>query len=59
MAKLILLSIVQMSGAVPLRLSRRPAGRRALRVVQWSMVAFIVVWACLCIVWYPALVPLD
>jgi hypothetical protein len=59
MAKLILLSIVIVSAAVPLRLSARPAARRALQNTQWTMVAFIVVWALMCIMMYPTLVPLE
>ena len=59
MAKLILLSILLVSVAVPLRLSDRQSARVALKRAQWTTVAFIVVWAVLCIAWYPSLVPLE
>jgi hypothetical protein len=58
-AKLILLSIVIVSMAIPIRLCTRPSPRRALRRAQWLIVAFIFLWGFLCIVWYPALVPLE
>jgi hypothetical protein len=58
-AKLILLSVVLVSMIIPIRLCTRPSPKRALRRVQWTIVAFVFVWAFLCIVWYPALVPLE
>ena len=59
MPKLILLSIVLMSVAVPIRFSTRSAPRRALRLTQWILAAFVFVWAYMCVSWYPQLVPLD
>jgi hypothetical protein len=59
MAKLILLSIVLVSMAVPIQLAARPGGRRALRRTQWIIVAYALIWAFMCLVWYPALVPLE
>lgn len=59
MAKLILLSIVLASMAIPIRLCARPSPKRALKRAQWTIVALVVLWAFLCIVWYPALVPLE
>ncbi|HLK39699.1 MAG TPA: hypothetical protein VKU41_23245 [Polyangiaceae bacterium] len=59
MAKLIILSIVLVSVALPIWYSGRPNPRRTLRRVQWSMVLFIVVWAYLCLRRYPAMVPLK
>jgi len=59
LAKLILLSIVLLSMAVPIHLSARPAPKRVLRRVQWIVAAIVVVWAFLCIVVYPKLQPLE
>ncbi len=59
MAKLILLSIVLVSIALPIRLSARAAPRRALRLTQWIVASFVFVWAYMCLSWYPQLVPLD
>ena len=59
MAKLILLSVVLVSMIIPIRVATRPSPKRALRRVQWMIVAFVFVWAFLCIFWYPALVPLE
>lgn len=59
MSKLILLSIVLVSVAVPIRLCSRASPRRALRNAQWITVAFVLVWALMCIVWYPQLVPIE
>jgi hypothetical protein len=58
-AKLIILSIVLVSFAIPLWLSTSPRPRPALRRSQWIVLAFIVVWAFMCARWYPALVPLK
>jgi len=58
-SKLILFSIVLVSVAVPIRLSTRRSAKRALRYTQWIILAFILLWAYLCIAWYPRLVPLD
>lgn len=59
MSKLILLSIVLVSFIVPVRLCTRGTPRRALRRAQWITVAFVVVWAFMCIVFYPQLVPIE
>ncbi|MDP9034388.1 MAG: hypothetical protein M3O50_06245 [Myxococcota bacterium] len=59
MPKLILLSIVLVSVALPIRLSARVAPRRALRLTQWIIAGFVFVWAYMCVSWYPQLVPLD
>jgi hypothetical protein len=56
LAKLILLSVVLVSVLIPIRLSTRAVPRRALRSAQWMTVAFVVVWAFMCIWWYPQLV---
>ncbi len=56
MAKLIILSIVLVSFGVPVWLSRAPQPRRALRKAQWLVLAFIVIWATMCLKWYPRLV---
>jgi hypothetical protein len=59
MAKLIILSIVIMSFAVPVRLSTAPRPRLALRRAQQIIAFFIVVWTFMCLRWYPTLVPLE
>jgi hypothetical protein len=59
MAKLIILSIVLFSFAVPVYLSTARQPRRALRRVQTLVLVFIVVWALMCLKWYPQLVPLE
>jgi hypothetical protein len=58
-AKLIIFSIVLMSFAVPLRLSVAPQPRRAIRRMQWIMCGFILVWAWMCLHWYPSLVVIE
>jgi hypothetical protein len=55
-AKLIILSIVLVSFGVPVWLATSPKPRRALRRAQWMVLAFIVVWAIMCLRWYPQLV---
>jgi hypothetical protein len=57
--KLILLSIIFVSAGVPIALSGSRSPRRALRRAQWIALAFVLVWAYMCIAWYPQLVPLD
>jgi hypothetical protein len=59
MAKLILLSIVLVGIVVPILLSTRRSPRRALRQAQAIALGFIVVWAYMCLTWYPDLVPLE
>ena len=59
MAKLILLSVVLVGFLVPISLSTRRAPRRALRQAQIAAAAFVIVWAYMCLTWYPQLVPLG
>jgi hypothetical protein len=59
MAKLILLSIVMVGVLVPIAMSTRRRPRKALRAAQIVAVSFVVVWAYMCITWYPQLVPLE
>ncbi len=59
MAKLIILSIVIMSFAIPVRLSTAPQPRKALRRAQQFVVVFILLWAFMCLRWYPSLVELK
>lgn len=59
MAKLIILSIVLVSFAVPMRLARARRPRSALRRAQGIVLAFIVVWAVMCLRWYPQLVSIE
>jgi len=59
MAKLIILSIVFVSFAVPIWLSTANNPARALRRVQTIVIVFMFVWAFMCLRWYPALVELK
>jgi hypothetical protein len=59
LAKLIILSIVLVSFVLPVWLSTEKHPRRAVRRVQHLILIFIVVWAYLCLHWYPELVPLK
>jgi hypothetical protein len=59
MAKLIILSIVIVSFAVPTMLATSPRPRAAIRRAQVLVLAFIVAWAFMCVRWYPDLVPLK
>ena len=59
MAKLIIFSIVLISFIVPVRLSTGANARRALRRVQVILFVYIVVWAFMCLIWYPELVSVQ
>ena len=59
MSKLIILSIVLVSVAVPTWLSTSPQPRKALRRAQGIVALFVIVWAYLCLHWYPDLSPLK
>ena len=59
MAKLIILSIVLVSFALPIYLSTAPQAAKTLKRVQLWMCMFIIVWSYLCLRWYPILVPLK
>jgi hypothetical protein len=59
MAKLILLSVIIVAVVVPVWLSSRRRPRSALRTAQIISISFVVVWAYLCLTWYPELVPLE
>ena len=59
MAKLIILSIVLMSFAVPIWFSTAPQPRRTIRRVQTIMLVYIVIWAIMCLRWYPDIVELK
>jgi hypothetical protein len=59
MAKLIIFSIVLASFGVPIVMASWPNPRRTLRRVQAIMLAFIVMWALMCVYWYPELVHVD
>jgi len=58
-AKLIILSIVFVSFCVPIWLSGQAKPRRALRRTQRIIFFSILVWAYLCLHWYPALVQVE
>jgi hypothetical protein len=57
--KLIILSILLVSVAVPTWLSDSSQPRKALRQTHGIIVLFVIVWGYLCLRWYPALVPLK
>ncbi len=59
MAKLIILSVVLVSFIVPIRLATKVQPARAVRRTQGMVFLFILIWALLCLHWYPALVPLE
>jgi len=59
MEKLIILSILLVSVAVPTWLSTSPQPRKALRQTQGFMVFYVIVWGYMCLHWYPVLVPLK
>jgi hypothetical protein len=59
MEKLIILSIVLVSMALPAWFSTSPKPKKALRQVQGGILLFILVWGYLCLHWYPLLVQLK
>jgi hypothetical protein len=59
MAKLILLSVVLLTIALPMAVAERAGPRRSLRLVWGGMIAFALVWAVLCTWAYPQLVSPD
>jgi hypothetical protein len=59
MAKLIILSVVLISFALPIYVSKSARPRAALRRTQFVVLGFIVIWALMCTRWYPELVPLK
>ena len=59
MAKLIIFSIVLASFGVPMVMAPWPNPRRTLRRAQVTMLAFIVMWALMCVYWYPELVHIE
>jgi hypothetical protein len=58
-AKLIILSIVIVSFAVPMWFASSPHPRRALGRVQMIFFICVFVWALMCLRWYPQLVPFE
>jgi hypothetical protein len=59
MPKLILLSVLIASIALPIILAERPRPRATLRLLVVLMICVIVVWSQLCLRVYTVLVPLD
>lgn len=59
MSKLIILSVVIFSVAVPMILSTRPKPQATLRRLVYIMIFAIFVWAQLCLKLYPQYVPLK
>ena len=59
MAKLILLSIILVTVGLPMVLSTRSSPKRTLRTIQIVCLAFVFVWAWMCLTIYPQLVPVD
>jgi hypothetical protein len=57
--KLIILSVVVVSMALPGWLATAARPRPALRRAQILVFLFVIVWAFLCTRWYPQLVPLK
>jgi hypothetical protein len=58
-AKLLLLSVVLASVALPVVLSRRPSPRRSIRRLLGAMAVIILVWAYLCLSLYPQWVHVE
>jgi hypothetical protein len=58
-AKLIILSIIIMTFVVPAFLAASPRPKQALKRTQAIMLVYIVIWAYMCVRWYPQLVPLK
>jgi hypothetical protein len=58
-AKLIILSIIIISFAVPIRLAGAAHPRSALRKTQIIFLVYVAIWGYMCVRWYPALVELK
>jgi hypothetical protein len=58
-AKLIILSVILVSFAVPIRLAKSPRPAQALRRTRLTILGFIVIWTFMCLKWYPTLVFLQ
>ena len=56
MSKLIVLSIIILSIAMPIMLAERKSPKRAVRLIWTTVVAFAFVWGFLCTWLYPKLV---
>lgn len=59
MAGLITLLLILFSTVVPIVLSKSRSPRRTLRFIQYSTVAMTIVWAWLCLAYYPQFVELN
>jgi hypothetical protein len=59
LAKLILLSIVLFTTALPILLAGRPDPRRMVRLLQILTVIAAFIWAYACRTWYPQLVTVE
>jgi hypothetical protein len=59
MEKLIILSVVLVSMAVPSWLAASAKPRKGLRRVQGIVVLFVVLWGYMCTHWYPNLVQIK
>lgn len=59
MAKLITLVVILWSVLVPIAMCTRPAPKRVLRSIQILTFGVVVIWAYLCLAYYPQLVPVD
>jgi hypothetical protein len=59
MAKLIPLSLLILTIAVPTYMSTRPRPRKALKTTQLFMAAYIVLWAFLCLYVYTQYVHIE
>jgi hypothetical protein len=59
LAKLIILSVVLVSFALPVWLAATPMPRRTLRRIQWLVFAYVLLWSFMCLYWYPTLVEVE
>ena len=59
MAKLILLSIVLVTVAIPMILATRKSPKKTLRTIQIISLVFVCIWAWMCLTIYPQIVPVD
>jgi len=59
MGKMIPLSLVVLTVALPLALSGRPSPRRSVRRLYWFIAIYIVLWCLLCLNVYPRYVFIE
>ncbi len=59
MAKLIVISVLLVTFVVATSLSKAKSPKSALKKAQWLVIAYVFVWAYMCLNWYPQLVPVE